>query len=149
MFAVVAAISSTTKCAEAGGSSVQRIIVQQVPILFHRRPTPCGIDHNHVIAHIDVRRVQRAGLAGENAGGMRGETAKRLSSGVDDVPLTLDVLAAGDGGGLIQVQRVTPYICRLREAGPGVKLEDFVGIGCAGQSRAAGSKRGKGRSCGH
>jgi hypothetical protein len=65
-----------------------------------------GIDDDDVVAHVDVGRVEGAGLAGENAGGVGRKAAERLARGVDDIPLTLDVFAAGDGGCLIQVQRI-------------------------------------------
>ncbi len=62
-----------------------------------------GVDHDDVVAHIDVGRVERVGLAGEDARGVRGEAAERLAGGVDHEPLALDVLAAGDRRCLVQV----------------------------------------------
>src|ERR1700679_3533585 len=62
-----------------------------------------GVDDDDVIAHIDIRRVERVQLARENAGGMRSEAAERLAGRVQHKPLALNVLAAGDRSRLIEV----------------------------------------------
>ena len=60
-----------------------------------------AVDDHDVVAHVDVGGVQGAVLAGEDGGGGGGETAERLAGGVDDEPLALDVLAAGNRGGVV------------------------------------------------
>src|SRR5690348_10318664 len=57
------------------------------------------VDDHNVIAHVDVWRIKRVPLARKNAGGLRGEAAKRLTAGIDHKPLTLNIFAAGNGGG--------------------------------------------------
>jgi hypothetical protein len=68
-----------------------------------------GVDHDDVIAHVDVGRVERIELAGEDGGGGGGEASEGLAGGVDDEPLALDVFAAGDRGGLVQVTHDAMY----------------------------------------
>ena len=55
-----------------------------------------GIDHDDVIAHIDVRGVLRATLAGEDAGDLGGEAAEGLAGGVGHEPLAFDLKRAGN-----------------------------------------------------
>ncbi len=57
-----------------------------------------GVDHDDVIAHVDVGGVEGVELAGEDGGGDGGEAAEGFAGGVDDEPLALDVFSAGDGG---------------------------------------------------
>ena len=57
-----------------------------------------AVDHNDVIAHVDVGRVEGVQLAGEDGGGDGGEASEGLARGVNDKPLALNVLPAGDGG---------------------------------------------------
>jgi len=67
-----------------------------------------GVDHDDVVAHVNVRGVERAGLAGENAGGVRREAAEGLAGGVEDEPLALDVFSTRNRGGLVQVHCLLP-----------------------------------------
>ena len=85
-----------------------------------------GVDHDDVVAHIDVGRVERVGLAGEDAGGVRGEAAEGLAGGVEHEPLALDVFAAGDRGGLIQVHGLLLVSAVFVKQLPGLKREDHV-----------------------
>ena len=57
-----------------------------------------AVDHDDVIAHVDVGRVEGVQLAGEDGGGDGGEASEGLARGVNDKPLALNVLPAGDGG---------------------------------------------------
>jgi len=57
-----------------------------------------AVDHDNVIAHVDVGRVEGVQLAGEDGGGDGGEASEGLAGGVNDKPLALNVLPAGDGG---------------------------------------------------
>jgi len=68
-----------------------------------------GVDHDDVIAHVDVGRVERVQFTGEDRGGDGRETPEGFSGGVDDEPLALDVFPAGDGGGLVQVAHDAMY----------------------------------------
>jgi hypothetical protein len=58
-----------------------------------------GVDDDDVIAHIDVRGVEGAELAGEDRGSLGGETAERFAAGVEHEPLALNIFAARDSGG--------------------------------------------------
>ncbi len=69
-----------------------------------------GIDDDDVVAHIDVGGVEGVGLAGEDAGGVRRKAAKRLTRGVNDEPLALDVYSTRDRGGLVQVHGYSLFL---------------------------------------
>src|SRR5690606_17777389 len=55
-----------------------------------------GVDHDHVVAGVDVGGEDRLVLAAQDAGDLGGEPAEDQALGVDHVPLTLDL--AGFGG---------------------------------------------------
>src|SRR5215468_10388082 len=50
------------------------------------------------VARVDVRRELRLALAAERVGDLSGETAERLSLGVDEIPLTRDFSRLGAVG---------------------------------------------------
>ena len=54
-----------------------------------------GIDHDHMVAGINVRGEDGLVLAAQNVGGSHGHITEDLIFGVDDVPLTGLVLGFG------------------------------------------------------
>src|SRR5258708_21204429 len=50
-----------------------------------------GIEHDHMIAGVEVRGPGRLVLAGEDEGDARGETTQRLIRRIDDEPAALDL----------------------------------------------------------
>ena len=53
-----------------------------------------GVDDDHVVAHVHVRRERRLVLAAEDLGDVRGEAAENDALGVDQHPLLVDVALA-------------------------------------------------------
>ena len=54
-----------------------------------------GVHDDHVIAGVDMGRVDRLVLAPEEAGGLRGDAPEHEAIGIDDVPRALDVVGLG------------------------------------------------------
>src|SRR5262245_35426931 len=54
-----------------------------------------GVDDDHEVAGVHVRRVLRLPLAAESVGDLGRETAERLAFGVDEVPLARDLSRFG------------------------------------------------------
>src|SRR5690606_16834696 len=54
-----------------------------------------GVDHDDVVAGVDVRGVDRLVLAAQAARELGAQAAPRLAGGVDDVPVALDGLGPG------------------------------------------------------
>jgi hypothetical protein len=54
-----------------------------------------GVDHDQVIAGIDVRGVNRLVLAAQTARELGAQAAQGLALGIDDVPVALDGLVLG------------------------------------------------------
>src|ERR1700760_1618761 len=50
-----------------------------------------GVDDDHEVAGVDVRRVLRLPLTAERVGDLGRETTERLALGVDEIPLTRDL----------------------------------------------------------
>src|SRR5256885_14660654 len=50
-----------------------------------------GVEHDHVIAAVEVRRPGRLVLALEDAGDARGESTERLARRIDDEPVAVDL----------------------------------------------------------
>jgi hypothetical protein len=69
----------------ADGAGV--VIVDLVFELVARDFDLLGIQHDDVIAHVDVRAVGRLGLALEAHGDLSGEPAEHLVGCIDDVPV--------------------------------------------------------------
>ena len=86
-------LSSRRAAGEAGVAAIELLIT-----LHAGQNDLLGVDHDDVIAHVDVRSVEGVQLAGEQRGGDGRKASEGLAGGVDQVPLALDVLAAGDGG---------------------------------------------------
>src|SRR3970040_2326098 len=51
-----------------------------------------GVDHDDVVAGVEVRLVPRLVLALEHGGDARGDTAERLARGIDHEPASLDLV---------------------------------------------------------
>ncbi len=54
------------------------------------QPDLGGVDHHHMIARIQKRRVARLMLTHEHHGGLAGHPAQHRVLGIDQVPLALD-----------------------------------------------------------
>ena len=57
-----------------------------------------GVDHDHVVAGVEVRGEHRLVLAAQDAGDLGGEAAEHEALGVDDVPLAGDLAGLGAVG---------------------------------------------------
>src|SRR4029077_12586821 len=57
-----------------------------------------GVDHDHVVARVHVRREHRLVLAAQQGRHLRGQAPEDLAVGVQDVPAALDVLRLGRVG---------------------------------------------------
>src|SRR5207245_8799001 len=78
---------------------VARVVPVQLLFFFAAGQTDLrGIDDHHVIAGVDVRRVDRLVFALQQAGSFRRDAPEDLPLGVDDVPLPLDVASRDPGG---------------------------------------------------
>src|SRR5258708_18003118 len=91
-----------------------------------------GIEHDHMIAGVEVRGPGRLVLAGEDEGDARGETTQRLIRRIDDEPAALD-LALSRGIRLVVHQSSCPvavsvpvYSCR-RPRATRRRLRPFAG----------------------
>ena len=57
-----------------------------------------GVDDDHEVAGVHVRRVLRLALAAQRVRDARGETPERLAFGVDEIPALLDLAGLGIPG---------------------------------------------------
>src|SRR4030042_3033143 len=70
-------------------------------------PHLSGIDHDHEVAHVEMGREIGAVLPPQEGGDPRRQTAQRLVSGIDDVPLGYDLFCL-DAIGLHRYQSLRP-----------------------------------------
>src|SRR3546814_8399969 len=73
------------------GEAVVRFVVQ----LVAGDVDLLGVDHDDVVAGVDVRGVDRLVLAAQAMREFGAEAAEGLAGGVDDVPVALDGLVLG------------------------------------------------------
>jgi hypothetical protein len=57
-----------------------------------------GVDHDHVVAAVDVRRIHGLVLAAQPGRDQRGEPAEHEPVGIDQAPAAADVLGRGGEG---------------------------------------------------
>src|SRR3546814_4033688 len=76
------------------GEAVVRFVVQ----LVAGDVDLLGVDHDDVVAGVDVRGVDRLVLAAQAVREFGAEAAEGLAGGVDDVPVALDGLVLGGEG---------------------------------------------------
>ena len=75
--------------------------IARVSVIFdHVRFSACdfdllGVEHNHKVAGIDMRRIRRLGLALEDHRDFRREASEHLVARIDDVPVGLDLARLG------------------------------------------------------
>src|SRR3712207_6756367 len=90
-------------------------VVELLGALLARHRDLLGVDDDHEVARVDVRRVLRLALAAQRVGDLRGEPPEGLARRIDDVPVALGGGRLGDVG-LHGVKRAARYPARAAEA---------------------------------
>src|SRR5205807_7246905 len=116
------------------------VLVQLLVRLGAGELDPAGVEHDHEVAHVHVRRVRGLVLAAEHQGDPRGETTQRMAGRIDHVPLSLRLAGLfGEPGALLcrhhgryskcdRLQdRETPVKCAARGRLPTEELQCSAG----------------------
>ena len=71
------------------------VLINLISHLFTRENDFFGIDDNHIVTTVNMRSIARFGLASQNIGDSRGQTAYRLILSIDKNPLLLHGVLVG------------------------------------------------------